>query len=217
MPNGSSAPAEVVDDRAAHARSNAGASTRHTVLVVSLTIRERRPDDLQEVAAVLAAQAPISGYPHRWPLPFPVEEFLVRPGELGAWVAVLDGAIVGHVAATDVASNWMAHHWAAALGRPGEELGEISILFVDHTSSGSGIGGALLDHAVSRIRSFGREPVLDVVGEDTSAGTFYRRRGWVPAGHVRPHWLPDGAPDVALMTLDAERVAMGNAPTTEGQ
>lgn len=128
----------------------------------------------------------------------------MRPGELGAWVAVLDGEIVGHVAATDVASNWMAEHWATALDRPGNELAEISILFVDHTRSGSGIGGALLDHAVAQIHSLGREPVLDVVGESTHAGRFYRRRGWTVAGYVRPGWLPEGPPDVALMVLDKQ-------------
>lgn len=178
----------------------------HTVNVVSVTIRERQPSDFPALIEVLGAQQAGSGYPHRWPLPFPTEEFLARPGELGAWVAVVDGEIAGHVATTDVASNWMAEHWAAALGRPGNELAEISILFVDHTRAGSGIGSALLDHAVSQIRSLGREPVLDVVGEDTHAGQFYRRRKWKVAGHVRPEWLPDGAPEVALMVLDGERV-----------
>jgi len=184
-----------------HDRNVTAAATRHTVQVVPVTIRERRPEDLPELEEVLSAQAPLSGYPHRWPLPFPVEEFLVRPGELGAWVAVVDGRIAGHVATTDVSVNWMAEHWSAALGRPGHELGEVSILFVDHTLAGSGVGGALLELAVAEIRGLGREPVLDVVGEDTKVGLFYRRRGWVVAGHARPQWLPDGEPDVALMVL----------------
>ncbi|WP_353950149.1 GNAT family N-acetyltransferase [Knoellia sp. S7-12] len=173
-----------------------------------MTIRERRPDDIPELVEVLSAQAPSSGYPHRWPLPFPAEEFLVRPGELGAWVAIVDGRIAGHVATTDVSANWMAEHWSAVLGRAGHELGEVSILFVDHTLAGSGVGGALLERAVSEIRSLGREPVLDVVGEETKVGLFYRRRGWVVAGHARPQWLPVGQPDVAFMVLpDTEAAA----------
>ncbi|KGN38603.1 GNAT family N-acetyltransferase [Knoellia subterranea] len=168
---------------------------------MSLTIRERRPDDLPELVEVLSAQAPSSGYPHRWPLPFPVEEFIVRPGELGAWVAVAEGSIVGHVAATDVATNWMSATWSEVLGRPGSELGEVSILFVGLDQGGTGVGGALLDRAVAEIRALGREPVLDVVGEDTRAGRFYRRRGWTTVGHARPAWLPDGQPDVAFMVL----------------
>ena len=178
------------------------------VQVVPMTIRERRPSDLPALVEVLSAQQATSGYPHRWPLPFPVEEFLARPGELGAWVALVDGEIAGHVAATDVGENWMADHWAKVLGRPGHELGEVSILFVDHTLAGSGVGGALLERAVSEIRSLGREPVLDVVGEETKVGLFYRRRDWVVAGHARPQWLPDGQPDVAFMVLpDGEAAA----------
>lgn len=170
--------------------------------VVSLTIRERRPDDIPALVEVLSAQQSTSGYPHRWPLGFPVTDFIARPGELGAWVAVVDGQLAGHVAATDVGAGWMADHWSHVLGRPGDELGEVSILFVGLDHVGSGVGAALLDRAVAEIRAIGREPVLDVVGEDTSVGRFYRRRGWITVGHGRPQWLPDGQPDVAFMVLD---------------
>ena len=47
---------------------------------------------------VLAEQQASSRYPVRWPLPIPIEDFLVRPGEERAWVAEVDGAVVGHVA-----------------------------------------------------------------------------------------------------------------------
>lgn len=169
---------------------------------VPVKIRERRPDDIPALVEVLSAQQSRSGYPHRWPLDFPVADFLTRPGELGAWVAVVDDGVVGHVAATDVGEGWMAQHWSDVLGRPGHALGEVSILFVGLDHLGTGAGAALLERAVTEIRALGREPVLDVVGEDTSAGRFYRRRGWSVVGYGRPQWLPDGHPDVAFMVLD---------------
>lgn len=180
-------------------------TTRHTVQVVPVTIRERRPGDIPALVEVLSAQQASSGYPHGWPLAFPASDFIARPGELGAWVAVVDGEVAGHVAATDVGEGWMAGHWSEVLGRPGHELGEVSILFVGLDHVGSGVGAALLERAVAEILALGREPVLDVVGEDTSAGRFYRRRGWTPVGYGRPQWLPEDQPDVAFMVLGEQQ------------
>lgn len=184
---------------------------------VDLTIRDRRPDDLPALEQLLGAQQSTSGYPHRWPLPFPIEEFLVRPGQLGAWVAEVDGVVAGHVAATDPAGNWMADEWRRITGRPGEELGEVSILFVGLDHGGVGIGGALLDHAVAVIRSLGREPVLDVVDEFSSAGQFYRRRGWTTIGYGRPPWLEDELPPVAYLVLSAEATSARKRSTQASQ
>ena len=47
-------------------------------------IRRRRHEDLPALVEVLAAQQPTSRYPMRWPLPFPIEQFVVRDGELAA-------------------------------------------------------------------------------------------------------------------------------------
>jgi GNAT superfamily N-acetyltransferase len=195
-----------LDGHAGIVRPSVSCFAGPTVILVSVTIRERRPGDLPALVEVLSAQQSSSGYPHRWPLGFPVEEFIARPGELGSWVALVDGRVVGHVAATAVGEGWMAQHWSEVLGRPGHELGEVSILFVGLDHGGAGLGGALLERAVTEIRKLGLDPVLDVVDEDSSAGRFYRRRGWTAAGYARPGWLPDGHPDVAFMVLRDERV-----------
>lgn len=168
---------------------------------MTLTIRERHPDDLPALTELLGAQQSRSGYPHRWPLPFPIEDFIVRPGQLGAWVAEMDGVVAGHVAATDPTDNWMADEWLRVTGRPGDELGEVSILFVGLDHGGAGVGGALLDHAVAEIRALGRDPVLDVIDEGSSAGRFYVKRGWRTVGYGRPPWLEEHLAPVAYMTL----------------
>src|SRR6476620_4589134 len=67
-----------------------------TVPLPDARIRARTPDDLPALAEVLAAQQPYSGYPQRWTLPFPAEDFIRRDGEDAAWVADLDAEVVGH-------------------------------------------------------------------------------------------------------------------------
>lgn len=161
-------------------------------------IRPRRPDDVAVLIEILAAQQPHSHYPLRWPLPFPAENFIVRANEEAAWVAEIEGRPVGHVAAVDVAGS----DWPAATGRSAAELCCVSTLFVAHERAGQGIGRALLDTAVTRIRERDRLPVLDVTRAHPPTLAFYRNRGWREIGRARPEWLPGAADDVVLMALE---------------
>lgn len=165
------------------------------------SVRPRRSSDLPALADVLAGQQPHSRYPLRWPLPFPPEEFIVRPSEQQAWVAELDGQVVGHVSLTTVEADALGDIWSAGAGRPVAELACVSVLFVDHERQGHGIGGRLLDTAVTAAREAKQTPVLDVVTRHSAAVDVYRHRGWVEVGRARPEWLPDGEPDVLLMVL----------------
>jgi ribosomal protein S18 acetylase RimI-like enzyme len=177
------------------------------------SIRERVAEDLGPLARVLEEQQPHTGYPQRWPLPFPAEQFLTRPGELGAWVATLghDPAPVGHVSVTTPGSGAEVDGWVAAVGRPPEELATVSVLFVDHRVSGRGVGGALLDAAVTFIRESGRAPVLDVVQETANAVRLYERHGWQVVGEARPWWLPTDHLPVLLMVLPDGAGVVGGA------
>ena len=171
----------------------------------AVRIRERTLDDLPALARVLAAQQPHTGYPQRWPLPWPVESFLRRQGELGAWVATLGDAAdvpVGHVSVTAVEGDGPeVDGWVAGTGRPVEDLAAVSVLFVDHEVSGVGVGRALLEASVAFIRGTGRVPVLDVVQETERAVRLYQRAGWQVVGEARPSWLPDTHRPVLLMAL----------------
>lgn len=190
-----------------------------------VTVRPRTTDDLAPLAEVLAAQQPHTGYPQRWPLPMPVEQFLVRGGELGAWVAETSpvsglgpGSPVGHVSVTTVEPSPEADGWAAGAGRPIEELATVSVLFVDHRASGRGVGSALLDTAVRFIRHTGRTPVLDVVQETENAVQLYLNRGWQVVGEARPWWLPAEFRPVLLMVLpdDADPPHAGGPARVSG-
>ncbi len=153
--------------------------------------------------AALAEQQPSSRYPFRWPLPYPVEDFLVRSHEEAAWVARVDGRAVGHVSIGRVEGD-VAVPFTTATGRPAEELAIISVLFVALETLGSGIGGRLLDTAVDWARQHGRLPVLDVVPSHGAALAVYRHRGWEVVGELRPAWLPAGEESMLLMVLAAE-------------
>jgi GNAT superfamily N-acetyltransferase len=164
-------------------------------------IRSRVPADLPALAAVLAEQQPHSGYPQRWPLPFPVEEFIARSSEESAWVAEVAGRPVGHVAVSRVEPGLEGGIWSVGAARPVDELAAVSVLFVDHRLARQGVGSALLAKVVEAIRAKGRMPVLDVVQETTSAVELYRRRGWQVVGEGRPWWLPADHRPVLFMVL----------------
>jgi GNAT superfamily N-acetyltransferase len=180
-----------------------------------LLVRPRSDDDVPALCEVLAAQAETSGYPIRWPWSGPVEEFVVRRGEEQAWTAWLTdadspetgdggsvGRAVGHVSVVGVTddADGIASGWMAATGAGCEGLACISVLFVDHTCRGAGIGAALLDTATAWIQERGRIPVLDVVTAHREVIDLYRRRGWREAGAAHPAWLPETS--LVLMVLD---------------
>ena len=165
---------------------------------MSVVIRERRPEDVPVLCEVLTAQQPSSHYPVRWPLPFPVEDFVVRPTELASWVAEVDGRVVGHVSAGRLDGE-LRDRFVELLGT--EDLAEIAVLFVAEEALGRGVGGALLETAVAWIRTTGREPVLDVVPVHDRALAVYEHRGWGVIGEARPAFLGPEHPPVLLMSL----------------
>ncbi len=173
------------------------------------TIRPRQSADVPALAAALVEQQAASGYPHRDPLPYSAEEFILRPGTTAAWVAEVDGVAVGHVAIslpgdpTSLADGDAAvvRAWMDAHRRPNDELGEVAIFFTADSARGSGTGNALLATAVAALRERDLAPCLDVVPTSTGAMRLYRRTGWQEVGRVRPGWLSEDAPDVMAMVL----------------
>jgi GNAT superfamily N-acetyltransferase len=169
----------------------------------ALVVRERRPGDVPVVGELVMRQQPMTRYPFRNPLPFPVEQFVARPGELAAWVAVVgpEERIAGHVSVLDVTDHEIGSQWAAAVGRPVEELAAVSVLVVDHELTGRGIARRLMDTCEQHLATVGRVPVLEVVGAHSRAAALYRKRGWEVVGTARPHWLPADEDPVELMVL----------------
>lgn len=151
------------------------------------------------LVVLLTEQQPGSGYPFRWPLPFPVEDFLVRETEQRAWVCEVDGAVVGHVAVGAVPADPPGERFRRATGCPAPAV--VSVLVVAPAARGRGVATTLLDTAVGWARSQGRVPVLDVLPTNADAVALYRHRGWRGIGRARFDWLPATEPDVLLMAL----------------
>lgn len=157
----------------------------------SLRIRPREPSDMDALVQLCELQQPTSNYPWCWPPPMPPSEFIERPSELFALVAHHEGKLVGHVAVQRIDRDAEGETWLNGLNIPeGEEhrIASVSVLFLDPTILGSGIGGRLLDAAVALIRHTGRVPVLDVLGK-RKAYFIYVSRGFESIGYGTPEWL----------------------------
>ncbi|MFE7271855.1 GNAT family N-acetyltransferase [Streptomyces sp. NPDC057623] len=117
--------------------------------------------------------------------------WLARPSLLAAWVADLDGQLVGHVGLSRGTTGDMAAAlWSAREGVKPDVTAVVSRLFVDPAARGHGLGAALLEHAVGEARARGLYLVLDVVASDVSAIALYERLGWQLLATVEQQWGP---------------------------
>jgi GNAT superfamily N-acetyltransferase len=140
-------------------------------------IRPRVDDDLDACVELVDVVHVMDGYPP-YLSPGGVEPFLVTPDALAAWVALLDGAVVGHVALHRGASASVLAAAEAATGLSVERLGVVARLFVAPHARRLGIGLRLLDVAVEAAVGRGRRPVLDVWVELAGAVALYESAGW---------------------------------------
>ncbi|MDO5741041.1 MAG: GNAT family N-acetyltransferase [Ornithinimicrobium sp.] len=163
--------------------------------------RPRCDVDIPALIDILARQQAQTQYPFHWPPDRGPERFLRRPSEREAWVAELDGKVVGHVAIQSVADDELGRLWASAHGVPITELRCISVLYADRRHPRRGIGSALLARATERALAGGGAPVLDVVAGHLDAVNLYLSRGWQEVGRIRPQWLPASEEPVHAMIL----------------
>jgi GNAT superfamily N-acetyltransferase len=150
--------------------------------VTDLVVRDRRAEDLPRCAEVLHEVHLRDGYPTYWHED--PQGFVAGRGTLAAWVAVADGALVGHVTlgTADAVAVWGP--CAEATGRELTGLGVVARLFVAPAARGHGVARALLSAAVDEADCRGLRPVLDVTVDNHEAIDFYERRGWVQVGEA---------------------------------
>ncbi|MEY2471925.1 MAG: hypothetical protein QOK28_1254 [Actinomycetota bacterium] len=142
-----------------------------------MVIRPRSDADSDALVALLTDVNASDGYP-----PLVARDdlgaFLLGHPARAAWVAEVDGAIVGHVALHDRSLDETMIAASAALGVPEDALGVVARLFVGAAGRGRGIGEALLAIATAEARAQGREPILDTWEELSNAIALYDRCGW---------------------------------------
>jgi GNAT superfamily N-acetyltransferase len=124
---------------------------------------------------VLAQAHRSSAYPVHWPVD--PARWLTPDALLAAWVAEVDGVVLGHIAIA-TAGEVTAQPWAEDTGRPVGQAAEITRLFVADAAQGRSVGRRLLDVACAEARERGRHPVLGVLDHNRSAIALYHRAGW---------------------------------------
>ncbi|WP_399926937.1 GNAT family N-acetyltransferase [Streptomyces kanamyceticus] len=155
-----------------------------------LRVRERAGErDLEACVRVLAQVHESDGYPVNWPSR--PGDWLLGAATLGAWVAELDGRVVGHVSLSRSAPDDAAPGlWSERTGVGVEASAVVSRLYVAPTARGHGIGALLARRAVREARTRALHPVLDVVSSDTAAIALYERLGWELLAVVEREWDP---------------------------
>jgi GNAT superfamily N-acetyltransferase len=173
----------------------------------------------------LLAQQPLTRYPFRDPLPFPVERFLHAHDAPAAWTAEVDGRPVGHVCRLGPPQGYeeagaMNRACARAHGCGPGDLGWVAALFLDPAVRGLGVGRALLDTVVADIRAAGLRPCLEVLPVHAAALALFESAGWQEVLRIRPAWLRPAAgpevPDVRAMVLPAHARQVRLTPARTG-
>lgn len=138
---------------------------------MGVLVRRRAVGD---AAGLLVALAPVheqDGYPLH---PVHLTPDWLYDGIDDAWVAELDGRLVGHVAVSP-------------------DL-HLTRLFVAVDARGSGAGSALLATVESWADAYGHTLTLDVVEHNVDAQALYRHRGWEHTGRIVATWVSETGP-----------------------
>ncbi|MFJ2771682.1 GNAT family N-acetyltransferase [Streptomyces sp. NPDC087300] len=165
---------------------SAGSAEAHPVL----RIRERdEARDMDACVELLAEVHEGDGYPVNWPAD--PADWLAGRAPLGAWVAELDGRIVGHVRLSRVGADDVAPVlWSERAGVAVDASAVVSRLFVSPGARGHGIGALLMARIGREALGRGLHPVLDVVSTDSPAVVLYERLGWELLDVVEREWGP---------------------------
>jgi GNAT superfamily N-acetyltransferase len=154
-------------------------------------IAPRHAAHLDRVADALRLVHESDRYPMVWP-DDPIA-WLTPDGTLGAWVAFVDGELVGHVMIVDGGKVEHAAELAEAARVPVTNLAGVSRLFVTPAARGTGVAVTLLERVEDMPARRGRRLVLDVVDDGGAAIHLYERLGWTRVAAGPASWTrPDG-------------------------
>lgn len=173
---------------------------------MSVEVRRRESADIQVVADVLSAQQAEAQYPFVWDAARPMTEFVARDREIAAFVASVDGEVVGHASAVmprfgSPDMDPLGEAWSAAHSCGLDELAVVSAVFASVRHRRMGIGSALLAAVVGAIHDAGCHACLDTVTPVHDASiALYQRAGWqLVAEGLHPSWLPSEVSQVAMI------------------
>lgn len=146
-------------------------------------MRERTEGDVAACIALLRGVHAADGYP-LFLAADDLPGYFAAGDSVGAWVAEVDGAVVGHVALQERPGDPTVVVAAPATGRPEAELVLVARLYVDPGARRSGLARTLLRHATAEAAARGRRAVLDVGQPFTAAVALYEAEGWTRVGEL---------------------------------
>jgi GNAT superfamily N-acetyltransferase len=155
----------------------------------AVEVRDLGQQDLADLESLAEVVHDVDGYPIY--LPSDLRGFIVSPDAHGAWVAVENGDLLGHVALHPRSWEGVMDLGRRATGLGDDALAVVARLLVSPTARRRGLGRALLQVAVSNARRMGLRPILDVVVDYEAAIRLYEAEGWERLGTVQ-FPLPDG-------------------------
>lgn len=144
--------------------------------MASPVIRPIEEEDVPDAAAALVQVHSTDGYPVEG-IDRPTE-WLKPPGVIQAWVAVLDGRIVGHVAIMRPRGEDAVSIWQKQSGEDGAHIGVLARLFVLRDARKHSAGASLMRSAMDYAQDHDLRLVLDVMTKDEAAIRLYERLGW---------------------------------------
>jgi ribosomal protein S18 acetylase RimI-like enzyme len=155
----------------------------------SLSIRSRQEADIPDAARALVKVHASDGYPVEG-VDEP-EAWLTPPEVLQAWIANLDGAVVGHVALSHPNGEDAVSLWLDQSGASESEVAVLARLFVTPEARRMALGRRLTETAMEYADAHGLRLVLDVMTKDTAAIRLYEDLGWQQIG-TSTHPYGDG-------------------------
>jgi GNAT superfamily N-acetyltransferase len=154
--------------------------------VGSLEIRPRKQTDIALCVDILRRVHHRDRYPTHWPKD-PLR-FVAPTYELVAWVAELDGEVLGHVALHDAAQDPACETAQSAAHLAAADLAAVGRLFVAPEHRGRNVGPQLLSTATEAAHRQGQRPFLNVAQSLDAAIAMYERSRWKNLGPLSIHF-----------------------------
>ncbi len=165
-------------------------------------VRPFESDDLPGAAAALIKVHETDGYPVEG-VEDP-EAWVSSDDVLAAWVAEMDGEVVGHVAVMRPHGEAAVSLWIEQSGDHESHVAVLGRLFVVQAARKHATGRRLTEAAMNYGRQHDLRLVLDVMTKDAPAMRLYERLGWRKIGETTHHFGDgEGIPAICYVAPDA--------------